>query len=886
MAQSPSDVGALVRYLRSETAGAFLEVAVAACRELAGADNAALSVIGEGGVQFVELSGFDAQFRRRMVDSPSSFGVLAAQRRGRPLFIPAYQGSPQSHPAFRAAGVQSVYHLPVQVGEDVSAVLSLGWQRTVGRPSGKRDRVLRAMAEEIGHALHRRDLLAALALAQCSEQRRAAMHRALLAVGERAVLPRTEHELYDEVCSALVESGPDLTLAWVALAQGGRLELAAAAGPAARTVTAELVRQGTLGPLAPAARCAQEGRPLLWPDPSESGSAANGAALSVPLRHDGHVFGVLSVATDSADVLADGQVRALLERMAENAAMAAGRRRLQIETDLLARRDPLTGLGNLFALREGVAGLLAGARSAQRRLAVLVLVLRNFEELNDVLGYDAGDASLRAVAAALADRSGPGDFVARSGGAEFTFVAAVGGEAEADGLARDTVLAVETALEEGLGRSAVTCVLGAALDEPDRPAAPDELLRQAHMAMNRAMRGSGAAVVRFTAEMAADVLRTKTLRDELARGIDAGELRLHYQPQVELQSGRVVGYEALVRWVHPQRGLLMPGHFLPAIEGHPLMLRLGTWVLEAALAQLAAWTRQGRQVEVNVNVAAVQLADARFAGKVRDALARHPEVRPRDLVLEILESSALVDLDTAMRQMDAVRRLGVRWALDDFGTGYSSLSHLQRLAVDEVKMDQSFTRAVLDDVASLSVLNGLAAAVLPLGRTLVAEGVEEASQGAVLLDLGCAIAQGYAISRPLPAEELEGWQRTWQPPQVWTRGVLNLRRWDYLLLLAGWQEEESRLVQGCLSGQTAAPPPANHCRLGAWCEGPGQDRFGGVPIFHDIDRLHRDLHEAMQRLQVVREGQGDEEQAALELAQCSASLYARMEEIYRMMRDS
>lgn len=892
------DVGALVGHLRGETAGAFLRVAVAACQELAASDNAALSVFyGDEDIQFVELLGFPAHVRQALLDTRSSPGAMAALKGRLPLFVPDYQQSTLAHPVLRQAGVQSAYHLPLTVGLKWRGVLSMGWQRSVAQPSGGRAQILAAIAEEIGHALHRQELLGRLQVAEVRDRRRQEIHRALLAVSEQIASSLPEQVVFREVCQALVGC-QELSLAWIAVASDGHLQVAVKAGAGV-----DLLRGLDAGPASQrrfgaAGACVASGTPQLWPPSINLGGGgsrrarvlaakAGCSALSVPLWRGREVFAVLTVHAEAEDYFADIEMCSLLERLADNTALAIERRRAVEAADHLASHDPLTGLKNQVALRREIGSLLEGAEAHGRRLTALHVALKDFAQAQDVFGYDVADALLRAVADRLSAAAGSQGLVARVGAAEFTVVVAEPqGPAGCERFAEHLRRQVEAPWEAGHGRMSPDVVIGVATTDPADHFGAEELLRRAHMANTRALIGSYGPIVHFTETIAAGMLQTQSLREEIARAIAQGELRLHYQPQAEMQSGKLVAYEALVRWLHPERGLLGPGMFLPAIEGHPLMRELGTWVLDTAVAQMAAWALEGERMQVNVNVAAVQLADGDFVGVVEKTLRHHPEVDPHSLVLEIVESAALGDISATLRQMQAVRDLGVRWALDDFGTGFSSLTHLQRLPVDEVKMDQSFTRAALDDIASLSVLNGLAAAVLPMGRVLVAEGVEDVRQGVVLLDLGCAIGQGYAISRPLPPEELDAWRVTWRPPLAWARTAVNRRRWDYLLLLAGWQDEESRLVEDAMA-QRQKPPSADRCRLGAWCLGPGKEQFGGLSLFAEIDRLHQELHRHIQRVYELQALAREQEigSAAQDLTQCSASLFARMEELYRLMRE-
>ena len=243
---------------------------------------------------------------------------------------------------------------------------------------------------------------------------------------------------------------------------------------------------------------------------------------------------------------------------------------------------------------------------------------------------------------------------------------------------------------------------------------------------------------------------------------------LFYQPKVNLRSGQVVGMEALIRWQHPDKGLLNPGQFLPVIEDHALSVVLGDWVIETAIRQVAAWLDQGLTLEVSVNVGARQLQQDDFVDKLRECLARHPSVSPRFLTMEVLETSALEDLGRTSKVIEACAQIGVDFALDDFGTGYSSLTYLKHLPVTLIKIDQSFVSGLLNDTEDLAILEGVVGLAHAFKRQVIAEGMETPAHGRRLLALGCELAQGYGIARPMPASEVPRWLDQWQPDASWS----------------------------------------------------------------------------------------------------------------------
>jgi EAL domain-containing protein (putative c-di-GMP-specific phosphodiesterase class I) len=296
----------------------------------------------------------------------------------------------------------------------------------------------------------------------------------------------------------------------------------------------------------------------------------------------------------------------------------------------------------------------------------------------------------------------------------------------------------------------------------------DQLLRQADQAMYQAKLAGKNHYHLF------DLLSEQTQRghhENLARleqALRAQEFVLHYQPKVNMRTGEVVGLEALLRWQHPQRGLLAPSEVLPLIEGHALEVALDNWVLETAMAQISAWRQRELYLPVSVNLSAQQLQHADFLPRLAELLRMYPDCSPEQLELEIVESSALQDIDRVSHLISACRALGVGFALDDFGTGYSSLLYLKRLPIQTIKIDRSFVHDMLTAPQGLALLQG----VLGLARAFrlrpIAEGVEQLAQGEALLDLGCELAQGYGISPALPAADVADWIASWRTPAAWS----------------------------------------------------------------------------------------------------------------------
>lgn len=443
-------------------------------------------------------------------------------------------------------------------------------------------------------------------------------------------------------------------------------------------------------------------------------------------------------------------------------------RNLRHQISWHARHDALTGAYNRNALAERLTHAIFMARQKGTLLAVCMLDLDYFQAINETHGNRWGDRLLKETAKRLtAYASGPAETVARMGGDEFVLL--LGDQTDIASIeSRIAALLEQLAAPYAIDdRTLSTTVSIGAAVFPHDDANPDTLLRHADQAMFQA-KTLGRNQVHFFDVQRDHAVQTLHIRQtRIAHAIVHGELVLHYQPKVNLRTGQVLGVEALLRWQHPEQGLLGPQHILPLIEHTELMVDLGEWVTREALRQMAVWTRAGAQWEVSINVDATHFHRPNFVARLKEFLLAAPEIDPCRLELEILESAALEDVEQMRSVMHDCQELGVRFALDDFGTGFSSLSYLKRLKAETIKIDQSFVRGLLqggDDATLISAIVGLARA---FRRHVLAEGVETPEQAARLLELGCERAQGFGIARPMPASEVLGWanayRRTWPP---------------------------------------------------------------------------------------------------------------------------
>jgi EAL domain-containing protein (putative c-di-GMP-specific phosphodiesterase class I) len=292
-------------------------------------------------------------------------------------------------------------------------------------------------------------------------------------------------------------------------------------------------------------------------------------------------------------------------------------------------------------------------------------------------------------------------------------------------------------------------------------------MRHADQAMYVAKQSGRNRFHLFDAAQDRQIQVQRSNRARIEAALAQNEFVLHYQPKVDMRSSRVFGVEALIRWQHPERGLVPPGEFLPTIEDTEFAIDLGRWVMDTAIAQLDAWRKAGLDIAMSINMAARHLQTPGFVAEVEALLQRYPAVPPAAIELEVLETAAIEDIAEAGNVIRSCHQLGVRFALDDFGTGYSSMSYFKRLQVNTLKIDQSFVKDLLSDAGDRAIIEGMISLAHAFGRDVVAEGVETPEIGRTLVRLGCSLAQGYGIARPMPAAELPTWAGRWQDTTGW-----------------------------------------------------------------------------------------------------------------------
>ena len=448
------------------------------------------------------------------------------------------------------------------------------------------------------------------------------------------------------------------------------------------------------------------------------------------------------------------------------------RKQHEKQLEHIAHFDALTDLPNRVLLTDRLQQAMHEAMQTERPLGVVYLDLDGFKEINDRFGHDVGDQ----VLVTLADRMHlcleEGDTLARIGGDEFVAVLSNFSE-QGTSLPRVEKLQQAAAQPVLVGEYVVqvSASLGITFFPQAQNIDGDQLLRQADQAMYQAKLAGKNRHHQFDAERDSTIRGHHESVERIRLALERREFVLHYQPQVNMRSGEVLGAEALIRWLHPDKGMLAPGLFLPAIEDHALSICVGEWVIETALQQIADWRKVGLDLPISINVGPRQLQHKDFVRNLRNRLEAHPEVPKGWLTMEVLETSALADIPQVSQVIRDCADMGVEFALDDFGTGYSSLTYLKKLHVALLKIDQSFVRDMLDDPDDLAILEGVISLASAFKRQVIAEGVETVAHGTSLIRLGCDMAQGYGISRPMPPDQMPEWVREWRPAPEWTQAL-------------------------------------------------------------------------------------------------------------------
>ena len=522
----------------------------------------------------------------------------------------------------------------------------------------------------------------------------------------------------------------------------------------------------------------------------------------------------------------------------------------QDKLNLIAHYDELTKLPNRALFIDRFHQSMVHSKSTGHQLAVCFLDLDNFKPVNDNYGHEVGDRLLVEVADRIVESIRPGDTVSRQGGDEFAILL---NDIESDSQHENIISRIHKAIARPFlindVQHSITASTGVTLYPQDNGDI-DTLLRHADRAMYQAkLLGKNRSQL-HSLDIDLRIISKNLQLDEIEQALGRQEFQLYYQPKVNMVTGTVFGVEALIRWIHPEKGLIPPLDFLPFIDDTPLEIKVGEWVIKEALQQLDEWRKQDIQLEVSINISSNHLLSPSFVQVLEDSLAKYSSVNAKYLQLEILESSSLGDLDKITLVIETCKKLfGVTFSLDDFGTGYSSLTHLRSLPVDTIKIDQSFVKDMLDDPSDYSIIDGVISLTKAFDRSVIAEGVETINHGLMLLLMGCEQAQGYAIAKPMPADIVSQWLRDYIPNKNWSDCGSGSRNYQenslaiFKLISEHWQETIRRKVLSEPAEEQSWPIiDSKACYCGHWIDQKKQDQLFKKEDILRLENAHTTIH--------------------------------------------
>lgn len=432
------------------------------------------------------------------------------------------------------------------------------------------------------------------------------------------------------------------------------------------------------------------------------------------------------------------------------------------ELDQATNYDALTGLPNRHLLERRLHPDCPSSNWQHRSFSVCCLDIDCFQALNEQFGMDAGDQVLRLLAHRLTNALRSGDIVARTGGDEFTLVIQ---SDEGNSVYQRLLNTVNEPLDYKGKALVLTASLGIT-KYPEDDCDAESLIYHANQAMNTAKEKGRNQWHFFNPGLDRSRRQRRDQLMEMTRALEHGEFELYFQPQIEVSSSRLIGFEALIRWNHPTQGMVLPGEFLPVLENSHLEVPVGRWVVKEALHHLMAWNAAGEDLTVSINVSAQHLLDPGFVTHLESYLRAHPDLNPRLVTIEVLESTALDDIKLASNVLTHCRKLGLQIALDDFGTGFSSLTYLRTLPVDLIKIDQSFVRNLMQNSNDRAIVESVIFLAKRFSKPVLAEGTETPELARMLKKMGCEFIQGYDVARPMPAGQVLDWASNWRHSQT------------------------------------------------------------------------------------------------------------------------
>ena len=537
----------------------------------------------------------------------------------------------------------------------------------------------------------------------------------------------------------------------------------------------------------------------------------------------------------------------------------------EAELEHIAYSDTLTGLPNRLLLHDRMQQSTAKTKRNETLLAVCFLDIDGFKPVNDRYGHKIGDKILIEVAERLQQAVRTEDTVARIGGDEFVLLIQDLNNVNELKQILDRILsnisAAYSLVQEINSKHIslpeidfISASIGVTLFPFDDSEA-DRLLRHADQAMYIAKQKGKNCYSFFDASEDKRLIMEHKLQQEVKTALDEEQFVLYYQPKVNMHSGEVVGVEALIRWQHPDKGLLLPGQFLPLIKQTQLIVAMGNWVLRQAFLQLRRWQTQGIHLTISVNVDAAQLQQSNFISLLQDLLQEFKDIPASQLELEILETTALHDIKHIGTIIEQCNQLGIQSSLDDFGTGYSSLTYLKNLPASVLKIDQSFIRNLLASPDDMTIIEGILGLAHAFHRTPIAEGVESIQVGTLLLNLGCQLAQGYAIAPPMPVNDIASWLNSYSIPKQWREAKHFLSfdaDYSLTLMFLNHQRIITR-VHHAIEQKSASLIPEyffthDNCELGQWLTGEGKKNYEHYKEFTVVVNNHKEVHQLIKNI--------------------------------------
>lgn len=523
----------------------------------------------------------------------------------------------------------------------------------------------------------------------------------------------------------------------------------------------------------------------------------------------------------------------------------------QRKLEHLAHYDALTNLPNRVVLADRIEQSMAESQRRGNLIAVAYIDLDGFKEVNDTFGHDVGDKLLQTLSFKMKKLLRQGDTIARLGGDEFVALLVDIVDKNAVSSFLDGLLhAISSDIIINLQDINVSASIGVVFYSQDKTMSPEQLIRQADRAMYQAKILGKNRYVFFDDSKELTQRKYQEEHKKIEKALKNQEFELYYQPKVNIKTGEILGAEALIRWNDEVKGVISPDAFLPLVEDDHLSVEIDKWVLNQSLQELQKWQSQGLKYTMNVNIGAKTLPDINFVDMLKIMLGKFVDVDASFLMLEILETSALKNLDHISDIIKECSQLGVRFSLDDFGTGYSSLTYLKHLRVSEIKIDRSFIRDILVDSDDLTIVDGVVGFATSFDREVIAEGVESLDHGVLLLKLGCIYAQGYVIAKPMPIVDFMKWIEEWELPQEWDN-ISTIKKEDMSVLVAVVEHRAWLLtIEKYLQHQSDYFDISNieQCRFGQWLDSKGKEMYGHLPVYDEIVNEHIYIHREAQKI--------------------------------------